>query len=811
MARNSIVAKTWLNFCLLLCVMVTLLHKCQSLAIDREDTLPMGTALTANQTLLSKNGTFALGFFSPNNTNNWYIGIWYAKISEKTIVWVANRENPLRKMPGVLKLSRDGYLRLYDLQGRSVWTSDNSLKASWATMLESGNLVMVGTRAGNISEIVWESFQHPVDTWLPGMKMWKGMKLTSWKSSSDPAPGPFSFQMDPSPGKTQLLLISNNRSQYSSTGEWNGEYFANMPGYALAGSYVKVEFVIFSPSTMYCSFTTSSMIMGRAILEKNGLLRGYYMIQNGAWMLDGFVPRDQCNVCGVCGANAVCNGYARLSTNVEGNANVTCTCLQGFRPKNSHAWDSQEYWLSGCVHRSPLQCSLTNSTDGFLEVKGKHLADDKAIPYSKEQTLSGCQHACLNNCSCMAFWLSSSSPPVCRLWFGDFMNVRDCPGRRSFYLRLAASELRGSTSKPRNKSIGLHILLPGGAAALGLVLVLAVFIMWKRGRMLTEDDVPTSLRTFTFRKLQVATNNFRHKLGSGSFGSVFKGTLPDNTLVAVKELKSSAQAEKQFRAEITTIGNIHHVNLVRLLGFCAERSRRLLVYEYMPNGSLESLLFRGNDGEAQGELLNWKTRFQIALGTARGLAYIHEECIDRIIHCDIKPENILLDAEFCPRVADFGMAKLVGRDFSRVLTTTRGTIGYLAPEWISGLPITPKADVYSFGITLLEIISGRRNIDLNAPEPSSYLFHPWAADQVHRGNLMALVDGRISGEVDAHEVRRAIAASILCIQEDENVRPTMAQVVNILEGIVDTNAPQIQASLGSLPDHHGGEQEGDLI
>ncbi|GLJ28331.1 hypothetical protein SUGI_0556740 [Cryptomeria japonica] len=799
MMRNR---NTWLKYFLLPFAMYILLHKCQSLTTDRGDTLPVGTSLVGNQTLVSKNGTFALGFFSPTNSNKWYIGIWYAKVSEKTFVWVANRENPLRNMPGVLNLSGDGYLQLFDLRGQLIWSADNSLKASRASILESGNLVMVGTQAGNISETVWESFQHPVDTWLPGMKLWKGMKLTSWKSSADPAPGPFYLQMDPSPGKTQLLLFSSNGGPYWSSGEWTGKYFAYLPGYAMAGSGVEQVFVTRSPSRMYSAYTTNTTIMGRIILGKNGVIWAFILPQNGGWISDGFAPTDQCKVYGLCGANAACIGYTVLNAHVTGNANVTCTCLQGFRPKSSHAWDSQEWWLGGCVRRSPLQCTFSNSTDRFLEVKDKHLPDDQAATYSKEQTLSGCQLACLINCSCMAFWLTNSSLPLCRIWFGDLMNVRDSAGGQSFYLRLAASELRDSTLKRRNKSFGLHILLPGGAAALVLVLVLAVFIMWKRGKMLKEDDVPTSLRAFTFRKLRVATRNFRHKLGSGSFGSVFKGTLADKTLIAVKKLEGLAGTEKQFRAEISTIGEIQHVNLVRLLGFCAEGSQRLLVYEYMPNSSLDSFLLSGTDGEKQVKSLSWKTRFQIALGTARGLAYLHEGCRDRIIHCDIKPENILLDAEFCPKLADFGLAKLIGRNFSRVLTTTRGTIGYLAPEWISGLPITPKADVYSFGITLLEIISGRRNMDLNANNSSSYFFPPWAADQFHKGNLMAIVDGRISGEADVEEVRRAVTASISCIQRDESARPTMAQVVQLLLGTVETSAPQFQASFDSLSDHN---------
>ncbi|GLJ15654.1 hypothetical protein SUGI_0257510 [Cryptomeria japonica] len=171
--------------------------------------------------------------------------------------------------------------------------------------------------------------------------------------------------------------------------------------------------------------------------------------------------------------------------------------------------------------------------------------------------------------------------------------------------------------------------------------------------------------------------NVRSKLGRGGFGSVFKGCLPDGTVVTVKKKKCSRQDEKKFRAEISSLGNIQHVNLVRLRGFCAEGSRRLLIYEY--KGSLNSLMFTSNS-KSKREVADRKTRFEIALGTARGLLYLHEVCRDCIIHCDIKPENILLDSNLSPKLADLGMAKLLGRDFSRVLTTTRGTRGYLAVD-----------------------------------------------------------------------------------------------------------------------------------
>lgn len=243
------------------------------------------------------------------------------------------------------------------------------------------------------------------------------------------------------------------------------------------------------------------------------------------------------------------------------------------------------------------------------------------------------------------------------------------------------------------------------------------------------------------------------------------------------------------------------MNLVRLLGFCIEGSQRLLVYEYMPNGCLSSFLFKKSQrNHEQHKLLNWKTSFSIAVGTARGIVYLHEECKDRIIHCDIKPENILLDANFCPKVADFGMAKLLGREYSKVLTTMRGTRGYLAPEWLSGLPITVKADVYSFGITLLEIIAGQRNMD-KVSESSEVYFPAWAATHISRGNAMEVLDKELLNDADPEEVKRAAIVAGWCIQDDEDARPSMSKVLQILEGIVDVPPlPPIPHSLDTCDD-----------
>ena len=260
--------------------------------------------------------------------------------------------------------------------------------------------------------------------------------------------------------------------------------------------------------------------------------------------------------------------------------------------------------------------------------------------------------------------------------------------------------------------------------------------------------------------------------------------------------------EKQFRNEVRTIGRIQHVNLVRLRGFSSHGSERLLVYDYMPNGSLDRALF---GGAAAPPTLSWSARFQIALGAARGLLYLHEGCRDCIIHCDMKPENILLDEDLVPKVADFGMAKLVGRDFSRVLTTVRGTIGYLAPEWISGVPITAKADVYSYGMVLLEIMSGRRNarcwVTTEHGASLSEYFPLVAARNVSEGAaLVALLDGRLQGDADPRELERACMVACWCVQDDEAHRPTMEQVVQALEGVVAVNVPPIPTSLQAFAD-----------
>ena len=297
------------------------------------------------------------------------------------------------------------------------------------------------------------------------------------------------------------------------------------------------------------------------------------------------------------------------------------------------------------------------------------------------------------------------------------------------------------------------------------------------------DHIPGMPTRYSYDDLQAITENFNKELGEGGFGTVFEGILPDGTKVAVKRLDGFNQIKKSFLAEVETIGSIHHFNLVRLIGFCAEKSHRLLVYEYMSNGSLDRWVFHKNPEM----LLDWQHRKKIILDTARGLTYLHEECRQKIVHLDIKPHNILLDENFNAKVSDFGLSKLVDRDQSQVMTTMRGTPGYMAPEWLSSI-ITEKVDVYSFGVVLLELLCGRRNLDRSQPEEEMHLLDLFRK-KIKEKRLSNLVD-KNSGDMQLHgeDVVNMMMVANWCLQFDFTKRPSMSMVVKVLEGVVDVES-----------------------
>lgn len=298
-----------------------------------------------------------------------------------------------------------------------------------------------------------------------------------------------------------------------------------------------------------------------------------------------------------------------------------------------------------------------------------------------------------------------------------------------FTIRLHFIKFQRSSTK--NTKL-LVIIIGVSAVARMVVLILAVlWVLIPRSRKSkqkqkqsgdeSEDDDdeedPLSLQTrlplrFSFQELQDATNGFSVRLGSGGFGSVYEGVLSDGTKIAVKRLDRPGQGAKEFKAEVETLGNIHHLNLVRLKGFCAEKSHRMLVYEFVSNGSLDKWLFDKSDTHQN--FLDIKTRSKVALHIARGLTYLYEHCHQRIIHLDIEPQNILLDGNFNAQVADFGLPKLIEGEQREVITLIRGTPGYMAPELLRHQHVSVKVDVFSFGITLVEIVCGKRSREISA-------------------------------------------------------------------------------------------------
>jgi hypothetical protein len=768
------------------------------------DTINSSTPLSGAQKIVSKGKKFTLGFYIPPQGNtttsraspsNYYIAIWYSNIPQVTTVWMANSAVPVSDpTTTTLTIGSDGNLVLLDQsKNRQLWSTNVSTasNSTMAILQDSGSLDL--TDATNSSILYWRSIDHPTNTWLPGGKLGLNkttnvsQRLVPWRNAGDPSPGLFSLELDPN-RTTSYFMQWNESITYWSSGPWNGNIFSYVPEMTARYNY-DFSFIDNATESYFIYSMKDNNIISRFIIDVNGQIKQLTWVDAlQAWTLFWSQPWTQCEVYAVCGAYGSCNL----------NNLPFCSCIKGFSQKTQSDWDLQDY-SSGCKRNIPLQCQ-TNSSTAQSKKDKFYIMTSVRLPDNAQSTVAGssqdCQVVCLSNCSCNAYTYNSSG---CFVWHGDLINLQEIyngNGGGTLFLRLAASELQDS-KKSKNVIIGV---VSGGVSAVLIILCTVLFILFqkcRRERTLRISKITGgTLVAFRYSDLQHVTNNFSERLGGGAFGSVFKGKLPDSTAIAVKRLDGVHQGEKQFRAEVSTIGTIQHVNLVRLLGFCSEGSRRLLVYEFMPKGSLELQLFPGET-----TALSWATRYQIALGTARGLNYLHEKCRDCIIHCDVKPENILLDESFVPKVADFGLAKLLGRDFSRVLTTMRGTRGYLAPEWISGVPITAKADVFSYGMLLFELISGRRNADHG--EDNRSFFPTLAASRLHEGDVRSLLDPRLNGDANADELTRACKVACWCIQDDETTRPTTGQIVQILVGFLDVNMPPVPRALrvlGESPD-----------
>ncbi|KAK9156041.1 hypothetical protein Sjap_003521 [Stephania japonica] len=771
-------------------------HSCS--ATSFADTMLAGQSLTGNRTLVSKGGKFELGFFTPGNSQKYYIGIWFKQVAsvqkKKTIVWVANRNKPISTTDlssSEFKLLEDGQLVLFFMRAMNnyssevpIWSANSTtlkrvLDSSFKVVLhDNGNLVVLSLSNGSI---MWQSFDHPTNSFLPGAKVGynnvtnTSQILTSWRNSEDPSEGFYSVKVEPD---GSISFIWNRLQKFYNSGVWNGHYLSNFPEMQ-SGLQFSYDYRTYANGSYFIYSVSDETPPLHIFIDVSGQLKtAIWQSNTQDWILVWTKPMPLCQVYGICGALSICN-----DSNIGPSI---CQCLPGFEKHNPKDWDLLDY-SSGCVRNTSLWCG---DKDDFQVMPNTDLsqiitsANVLVVDDAKK-----CKSTCLQNCSCNAYAYTTGGNNKnirCLLWYGSIVNLKQVVGDTGvdLYIRLAASEDHLLGSRKKFSTIAIVGAVLSGLTIFGGIAL--VFLHRHSKRRSSETQKYAFLTAFRFKDLKIATKNFSDELGSGGFGSVFKGMLPDSTAIAVKKLEGVTQEEKQFRREVSTIGLIHHVNLVRLRGFCSEGAKRMLVYDFMPNGSLEKHLFRQNNSK----ILNWPQRYQIALGTARGLAYLHDECRDCIIHCDIKPENILLDADFSPKIADFGLAKLLGREFSRVLTFARGTVGYLAPEWTTGVSITSKVDVYSYGMMLFELISGRTNLK-QVNDGRVWFFPTWAAKKVlsEGQSVLSILDDNLDGVASIEELDRAFKVASWCIQEDETQRPSMGRVVQILEGLLDVNHP----------------------
>ncbi|XVF48363.1 hypothetical protein PTKIN_Ptkin03bG0184300 [Pterospermum kingtungense] len=722
--------------------------------------------------LVCNSSEFGFGFATTSDVTLFLLVVMHIQTTE--VIWAANRNSPVANSDKFV-FDKNGNM-LLQKGGSVVWTTNTGDKGVSAMVLQdSGNLALLG----NDSRVMWQSFDHPSNTLISNQEFREGMRLTS-----DPRPSNLSYVLEIKSGDMILSAGYSTPQPYWSMGKDTRRYINKNGGKVTSATLDTNSWRFFDESkALLWQFkisdaTTDANATWIAVLGNDGFISFNVLAQGSSSTIK--IPEDPCGTPEACQPYFVCSGTS---------GNTKCQCPSGLSS-------------GSCKTGIASPCSQGEGSVGLVDAgTGLNYFALDYVSASSKTDLSGCKESCLSNCSCMAMFYDNSSRS-CFMFdqVGSFQNSNQQSGLVAFVKM--ANNANGGGGK---KHFPYVVIIAVVTILVIFGILFASFRYYKRKKRMPESPDETSEEDnflesltgmptrFTYSDLRTATNNFSVKLGHGGFGSVYRGTLPDGTQLAVKKLEGIGQGKKEFRAEVGIIGSIHHFHLVRLKGFCAEGSHRLLAYEYMANGSLDKWIFKRNREEP---LLDWETRFNIAVGTAKGLAYLHEDCDAKIVHCDIKPENVLLDDNFLAKVSDFGLAKLMTREQSHVFTTLRGTRGYLAPEWITNYAISEKSDVYSYGMLLLEIIGGRKNFVPDESSEKSYL-PSYAFKMLNEGKLMEILDSRLSIEGEDERVHIAIKVALWSIQEDMHLRPSMAKVVQMLEGLSPVPKPPMSSPLGS--------------
>ncbi|RCV12842.1 hypothetical protein SETIT_2G300100v2 [Setaria italica] len=701
-------------------VLLLLLLLVQPCASD--DRLVPGKPLFPSATIVSDGGSIALGFFSLTNSTpaKLHLGIWYNDIPRLTVVWVANRETPITNSsssPPSLSLTNTSNLVLSDASGRVLWTTNITGSVSpsppatgvAAVLLDTGNLV-VRTPNGTT---LWQSFDHPTDTFLPGMKIWikssnhrerhAERMVVSWKGPDDPSPGSFTYGADP-----------NTSLHAPWTGfTVDGEYQVN------SSAYIYVAIVNTEEDT-YISYSLSD---GATHTRYVLTYAGEYQLQSwnsssSAWPVLGQWPTWECNHYGQCGPYGYCDSTM---------AAPTCRCLDGFEPTNPEEWSGGRF-SRGYRRKEALRCG---DGDGFLALPGMKSPDKFVLV--RNRTSEECAAECAKNCSCVAYAyadLSSSGTKGgmtrCLIWAGELIDTEkmgDMAGGETLYLRSAGLDDPGNRRKAKTKL--MKILLSAVLVSSIVILAGIIFACFKfQARRRNRED---------HKKLGLILGDTGTSEGLGEGNTAQDFGFP---FVRFEDIVAATLDKEEFRNEVVLIARLQHRNLVRLLSCSVKGEEKMLIYEYLPNKSLDGTFLVCSNSRLT------------------------------IIHRDLKAANVLLDGEMRPKIADFGMARLFNDNQTKANThRVVGTYGYMAPEYAMEGIFSIKSDVYSFGVLLVEIVTGRRRSSMDDIIGfSNLIIYAW--NMWKEGKTGCLADSSIMDTL-----------ALLYVQENPDDRPHMSSVV----------------------------------
>ncbi|ERN11618.1 hypothetical protein AMTR_s00022p00193900 [Amborella trichopoda] len=639
----------------------------------------LSSSSATNSYWASPSGDFAFGLYSIGG-NQFLVGIWFQKIPERTLVWSANRDQPVES-GSTLQLTLDGRLGFTDTKGLQTWIYNKSNRVSSGVMLDTGNFILGDYRTGRFRLVMQND---------GNLVLYTNSGRAYYSSRTNGAPSPVRLVFSHS----GILVLTNS----------NDQLIANVSSNAL---------------------NSTEDFYQRAIVDSDGFFRRYSRPRNSnnreSWTMVSRIP-DDIDACGVPGACGI-NGYCLLEQDKAG-----CLCPQNFTFINPN------YSFDGCKQDFNTVCIGYVASD-YTWVEYENVdwptGDYEGLNVDEDK----CKEDCMNDCLCDLAIIRYNDCWKKSMPVTEGQKKSSIPGKALVKVPLKIRPLERTETMERIQKddrgkimVLVSWFLISFSAILFILTMAAIAFAFKKGRRSRRisnnvEAIEANLVSFRYAKLQDAANGFKELLGKG---------------------------------------------------FCNEGDQRLLVYEFMPNESLANFLFGPTKP-------SWGERIQLAFGIARGITYLHDECEIPIIHCDIKPQNILLDEFRTPKIADFGLAKILQHNQTLTTTGIRGTRGYVAPEWFRNVSISTQVDVYSFGVVLLDIICCKKKRDYDHNLEMQFVLSEWVYDCFDEGKVHEVVEEDEEALGDLEQVERMVKVGLWCIQEDPSMRPPMKKVVQMLE------------------------------